>query len=393
MRRKILLAGAGASALLLVLAACSGTGGTSDGDAKTGGLVGSGTGESCTISAEIPVSAAFSLTGPAAQYGAGQKNALELAVENLNKAGTVKYKLTVEDDQTDPKQGIQLFEQFVAGGASVIVGPTLSNTAMQTDPIAQDGKTPVLGVSNTAEGITALGDYVFRDSLTEGAVIPQTIKAAKEAHDLKNVVVMYSNDDAFTTSGFQAMKAALEDNDVKIDKTITFSKADTDFHALLGQVKDANPDAIVVSALIDAAVPLVTQARELGIEVPIVGGNGFNSPALIKGAGQAAEGVIVGAAWNSASENEQNQQFLKDYKAKYNADPDQFAAQAYAGMQVIDEAVRLGCSGEREDIKTNLSKVKDLPTVLGDMSIDENRDAVQEALVQVIENGKFAILK
>ena len=204
---------------------------------------------------------------------------------------------------------------------------------------------------------------------------------------------MYSNDDAFTTSGYEAMKAALDDNSVKIIDTVKFSKADTDFHALLNQVKDAKPDAIVVSALLDAAVPLVTQARELGIDVPIVGGNGFNSPALIKGAGAAAEGVIVGAAWNSASENEQNQQFLKDYQAKYNAAPDQFAAQSYAGMQVIDEAVRLGCSGEREAIKTNLSKVKDLPTVLGDMSIDENRDAVQEALVQVIKDGKFTILK
>jgi branched-chain amino acid transport system substrate-binding protein len=393
MRRNILLAGAGASALLLVLAACSGTPAPGNSDAKAGGLTGTGNGAQCKISQEIPVSAAFSLTGAAAQYGAGQKNALELAVANLNKAGTVTYKLTVEDDQTDPKQGIQLFEQFVSNGTSVIVGPTLSNTAMQTDPVAQEGKTPVLGVSNTAAGVTALGDYVFRDSLTEGAVIPQTIKAAKEAHDLKNVVVMYSNDDAFTTSGYEAMKAALDKDGVKILDTVKFSKADTDFHALLDQVKNAKPDAIVVSALLDAAVPLVTQARELGIDVPIVGGNGFNSPALIKGAGAAAEGVIVGAAWNSASENEQNQQFLKDYQAKYNAAPDQFAAQSYAGMQVIDEAVRLGCSGEREDIKTNLSKVKDLPTVLGDMSIDKNRDAVQEALVQVIKDGKFTILK
>ncbi|GAA3761708.1 ABC transporter substrate-binding protein [Microbacterium kribbense] len=392
MRRTAIFAGAGISALALMLAACSGTG-AGDGNAKAGTLVGTGTGSSCTISGEVPVAAAFSLTGAAAQYGAGQKNAVELAVENLNKAGGVKYKLTVEDDQTDPKQGIQLFEQFVQDGSSVIIGPTLSNTAMQTDPVAQEGKTPVLGVSNTAEGITALGDYIFRDSLTEGAVIPQTIKAAVAAHTLKNVVLMYSNDDAFTTSGYQAMKAALDADGVKILDTVKFSKTDTDFHALLDQVKNAKPDAIVVSALLDAAVPLVTQARELGITVPIVGGNGFNSPALIKGAGAAAEGVIVGAAWNSASENPQNQQFLKDYQAKFNAAPDQFAAQAYAGMQVIDDAVRIGCSGEREAIKTNLSKVKDLPTVLGDMSIDSNRDAVQTALVQVIKDGKFTILK
>ena len=390
MRRNLMSAGATASVLLLVLAACGSSGESSGGDSS---LAGSGSGADCKISNDVPVAAAFSLTGAAGQYGAGQKNAVELAVEKLNAVGGVTYKLTVEDDQTDPKQGIQLFEKFVNDGTSIIVGPTLSNTAMQTDPVAQDGKTPVLGVSNTAAGITAIGDYVFRDSLTEDAVIPQTIKTAKDSLNLKNVVVMYSNDDAFTESGYKAMASALKKEGITISETLTFSKSDTDFRAILDKVKKEKPDALVVSALVDAAVPLVTQAREIGVDVPIVGGNGFNSPAMIKGAGEAAEGVIVGAAWNSAAENEQNQAFLKDYKAKFNADPDQFAAQAYAGMQVIDDAVRRGCSGEREDIKTNLSKVKDLPTVLGDFSIDENRDAVQIALVQVVKDGKFAILQ
>lgn len=392
MRYKIIPTAAAASALLLVLAACSPAGGGGGGDSATG-LVGTGSGAQCTISQDIPVAAAFSLTGAAAKYGAGQKNAVELAVADLNKVGGVKYKLTVEDDQTDPKQGIQLFEQFVQNGESVIIGPTLSNTAMQTDPVAQEGKTPVIGVSNTAEGVTALGDHVWRDSLTEGAVIPQTIKAATDKYNLKNVVVMYSNDDAFTESGYQAMADALKKDGVTVTETLTFSKTDTDFHALLDKVKKANPDAIVVSALLDAAVPLVTQAREIGITAPIVGGNGFNSPALISGAGTAAEGVIVGAAWNSASDNSQNQKFIADYKAKYSADPDQFAAQAYAGMQIIDNAVRIGCSGERDAINTNFAKVKDLQTVLGNFSFDENRDAVQDALVQVIKDGKFTILK
>lgn len=389
MNPKLVSSGIAASALLLVLAACGGSGGSSGGDE----LKGTGNGADCKISKPVPVSAAFSLTGAAGQYGAGQKNALKLAVDKMNAAGGITYKLKVEDDQTDPKQGIQLFEKFVNDGTSVIVGPTLSNAAMQTDPVAQDGKVPVVGVSNTAEGITALGDYVFRVSLTEGAVIPQTIAAATDKLGLKNVVVMYSNDDAFTESGYKAMAAALKKEGVKVSETLTFSKSDTDFHALLDKVKKQKPDAIVVSALIDAAVPLVTQTRELGIDAPIVGGNGFNSPGLIKGAGDAADGVIVGAAWNSASDNEQNQAFLKDYKAAFDADPDQFAAQSYAGMQAIDDAVRRGCSGAREDIKANLSKVKDLPTVLGKLSIDKNRDAVQEALVQVVKDGKFEILK
>ncbi|WP_211195770.1 ABC transporter substrate-binding protein [Agromyces sp. H66] len=382
---------AGGSLLLLALAACSTTPPAGD-DAEAGGLVGTGTGAECSIESEVPIAAAFSLTGAAAQYGSSQKNALEMAVDDLNEVGGVTYALTVEDDATDPQQAIQVFDGFISSGASVIIGPTLSNTAKQTNPIAQEAGVPVLGVSNTAAGITEIGDYIFRDSLTEDAVIPQTVAAAVEEFGLEKVVVMYSNDDAFTESGYQAFAAALEDEGVEVIETLTFSKTDTDFRALLDKAKQSDPDALVVSALIEAAVPLVTQAREIGIDAPIIGGNGFNSPALISGAGEAAEGVIVGAAWNSASENEQNVAFIEAYTERFDGAPDQFAAQAYAGMQIVDEAVRANCSGEREDIKAGLGGITGLPTVLGDVSINENRDAEHEALVQVVEGGKFAIL-
>src|SRR5680860_605507 len=272
MRKKLLSAAVCGSALLLAITGCSTPAETDS--AADGSLTGTGTGADCVIDSAIPIAASFSLTGAAAQYGAGQKNALELAVEDLNKIGGVTYDLTVEDDATDPKQAIQVFDTFIASDASIIIGPTLSNTAKQTNPIAQDAQVPVLGVSNTAAGITEIGDYIFRDSLTEDAVIPQTVKAAVDTLDVKKVVVMYSNDDAFTESGYQAFAKALEDQDVEVADTLTFSKSDTDFRALLNKAKQSNADAIVVSGLIDAAVPLVSQAREIGIDTPIIGGNG-----------------------------------------------------------------------------------------------------------------------
>lgn len=394
MRRTIVPAAA--ATLLIALSGCAGGDGGADGGGETaggGGLVGTGSGETCEIEDPVPVGAVLSLTGAAAHYGESQRNALELAAQQLNERGGVTYELTVEDDQTDPRQGITVFEQFASqDDVSVIIGPTLSNTAMQTNPVAQEEGVPVLGISNTAAGITDIGDYIFRDSLTEDAVIPQTVAKAKEALGLEKVVVMYSNDDAFTESGYDAFAAALEDNGIEIAETITFSKSDTDFRALLTQAREHDPDAIVVSALIEAAIPLVTQAREIGIDVPIIGGNGFNSPALMEGAGEAAEGVVVGAAWNSASDNPLNQEFIAAYSEEYGSPPDQFAAQAYAGLNLIDTAVRAGCSGERDDIKEQLGQLKDVPTVLGDFSITETRDADHPAVVQIVENGEFAVL-
>lgn len=379
-----------ASAATLVLAGC---GGGEGGGQSSVNLAGEGSGDSCVIEDPVPVSAALSLTGAAASYGESQQKGLELAKEELDQKEGVTYDLTVEDDQTDPRQGITLFEQFAGDGASIIIGPTLSNTAFQAQPIAQEEGVPVLAVSNTADGITAQGDYIFRDSLTEGQVIPQTVAKAKEVYDLEKVIVMYSNDDAFTESGYEVFASSLEDEGVEVIDTLTFSKADTDFRSLLTEAKGANPDAIVVSALIEAAIPLVTQARQLGIDVPIIGGNGFNNPQLMADAGEAAEGVVVGAAWNSSSDNPENTAFLEAYEAKFDSQPDQFAAQAYTGLMLIDQAVRANCSGERDDIKDGLGGIQDVPTVLGELSINEDRDAEHEAVVQVVQDGKFTVLE
>jgi branched-chain amino acid transport system substrate-binding protein len=379
-----------AVALAVLLSGCASEEGT---DTAAGTqATGEGTGDSCVIEEPVPVGAALSLTGAAASYGQSQQKGLEVAMDELDEKGGVEYDLTIEDDATDPKQGIAVFEQFISRDpVSVIIGPTLSNAAKTTNPIAQEEGVPVLGISNTAAGITEIGDYIFRDSLPETAVIPQTIGEAKEKLGLEKVVVMYSNDDAFTESGYQAFASALEEEGIEVAETLTFSKSDTDFRALLTEAKNAEPDAIVVSALIEAAIPLVTQARALGIDAPIIGGNGFNSPQLMADAGEAAEGVVVGAAWNSASDNPENAAFLEAFEAKHGGKPDQFAAQAYTGMMLVDQAVRAGCSGEREAIQSNLGQLEDVPTPLGSFSF-ENREPQHPAVVQVVEDGAFTVL-
>jgi branched-chain amino acid transport system substrate-binding protein len=379
-----------ATALTVTLAAC-----TSEGGGMTdGGLEGEGTGDDCTIASPVPVGAALSLTGAAASYGESQQRGLELAAEQLNAKGGVEYELTVEDDQTDPKQGIAVFEQLTADdGASVIIGPTLSTNAFQAQPIAQDEGVPVLAISNTVDGITEQGDYIFRDSLTESQVIPQTVAAAKAEHGLEKVVVMYANDDALSEAGGEVFAGALDAEGIEVADTLTFSVADTDFRALLTEAKATDPDALVVSSLIESAIPLVTQARELGIDVPIVGGNGFNNPQLMADAGDAAEGVVVGAAWNSASDTAENTAFLADFEELHGAQPDQFAAQAYTGLMLIDQAVRASCSGERDAIKEGLGAIEAVPTVLGELTINDERDAEHEAVVQVVEDGQFTVLE
>ncbi|MFN8558077.1 MAG: ABC transporter substrate-binding protein [Dehalococcoidia bacterium] len=343
---------------------------------------------------QASIGAVLSLTGTAAVFGQSQQKGIELAVNEINTNNTVpgvKMTLTVEDDAGDRNQGINAFNKLIGANVHAIIGPTLSNTALSTNPVAQEKKVPVLGVSNTAAGITDIGDYIFRDSLTEGDVIPQTVKKVAEKVKPKRAALLFANDDAFSKSGGDTMRDALKANGIEIVTEQQFSTNDKDFRAQLTAVRNANPDVVFVSALIGPAIGIVTQARELGIRAPIAGGNGFNTPELSKQAGEAAEGVVVGAAWNQASTAPKSQDFLKAYKAKYNADPDQFAAQAYTGVYILAEAVKRAGDLDRAAIRAALPTVKDLDTPLGKFSFNEKRDAQHSAVVQVVKGGKLVV--
>jgi branched-chain amino acid transport system substrate-binding protein len=346
----------------------------------------------------VKVGGALSMTGPAAVYGSSQRACIQAAVEELNKGGALKgvtLQAVLEDDASTKEQGIAVFQRFInRDKVSAIIGPTLSNTATAADPLAQGAGVPVVAISNTApKGITDIGDCIWRVSLTEAQVIPGALKRLQAKLGFKTAGVLYGNDDAFTQAGFNVMKSALEGAGIRILATQTFAKPDRDYNAQLTALKALSPDVLMVSALAENAAGIVAQARQLGWNVPVMGGNGFNSPAFIKNAGPAAEGVYVGTAWNKVSPDPVNQKFIETMKSR-GLDPDQFCAQAWTGVLVVAEAVRQsGMKGGRADIKSGLAKVKDLPTPLGKFSFLENRDGSHEPSVQVVKGGRFEIFQ
>jgi len=225
-------------------------------------------------------------------------------------------------------------------------------------------------------------------------VIPNTIRVARENLGLGKVAVFYGNDDAFTKGGYDAFKKALFDAEIQVLSEQTFAKGDRDFSPQLTQIKADKPDAIIVSALVEEASGIVSQARQLGIPatVPIIGGNGFNSPALIRNAGEASEGVIMGAAWNASADNPLNKKFVEAFTAKYGTPPDQFAAQAYAGVYIANEAIRkAGSPDDCKAIRDALAGIGDFDTVLGKFSFTPARDADHTPVVQVVKGGKFVV--
>lgn len=352
------------------------------------------------LPAEITLGAVHDLSGATAVYGTSIQKGIDLAVKQINAqkflGQGVTLKVTYEDAAGDPKQAIAAFEKLTAdSNITAILGPTLSSEAKSADPVAQEAKVPVVASSNTASGITEIGDYIFRTSLPESDVVPNTVKVTVAAFGLKKVAIIYGNDDAFTQSGYEVFKAALTDAKVEIVDTETFAKGDTDFSAQLTKIKGLNPDAIIVSALAEEAANILTQARTLAIpdSVRIIGGNGFNSPKLAENAGEAAEGAISGAAWNIASAFPANVEFVKAFKAEYSSDPDQFAAQAYTAAWVTALAIKNAGSVDHAAVRDALAKIANFDSPLGSYSFNDKRDPVHAPVVLVVKDGKFEVFQ
>jgi branched-chain amino acid transport system substrate-binding protein len=340
------------------------------------------------------------LSGATAVYGTSIQKGIDLAVKQMNAqkflGEGVTVKVSYVDASGDPKQAIAAYEKLIADpNVTVILGPTLSSEAKSADPLAQQAGMPVIASSNTADGITSIGDYIFRTSLPESAVIPNTIKVTKSALKLTKVALMYGNDDAFTQSGYDVFKAALTAEGIQILTEETFAKGDTDFSAQLTKIKSLNPDAIVVSALAEEAANIMVQARTLGIpdSVRIIGGNGFNSPKLAQIAGTAAEGAISGSAWNVASTYPASVDFVKAFNAEYNAAPDQFAAQAYTAAWAAATAVKNAGSVDHAAVRDALAKISGMESPLGSFSFNDKRDPVHDAVVLTVKNGAFVVFQ
>ncbi len=352
------------------------------------------------LPAEITLGAVHDLSGATALYGTSIQKGIDLAVKQMNEqhflGEGVTVKVAYEDAAGDPKQAIAAFEKLIANpDVVVILGPTLSSEAKSADPVAQEAGMPVIASSNTATGITEIGDYIFRTSLPESAVIPNTVTVTKDALGLNKVAVMYGNDDAFTQSGYDVFKAALDAEGIEILTEETFAKGDTDFSAQLTKIQSLNPDAIIVSALAEEAANIMIQARTLGIpeSVHIIGGNGFNSPKLAEIAGPAAEGAISGSAWNVASTFPASADFVEAFNAEYGGDPDQFAAQAYTATWAAATAIKNAGSVDHAAVRDAIAQIKDMDSPLGVFSFDANRDPVHDAVVLVVQNGEFVVFQ
>jgi branched-chain amino acid transport system substrate-binding protein len=332
------------------------------------------------------------VTGGAGVYGTPQKNAYELANDDIKSgkidAGGANLTFDVQDAATDPAQVTNLMQKFTTDGSTpIVLGPTLSGEAFKAFPIAVKANFPVMGTSTTAEGVTAMGPTVYRDSLAESQVIPTTVKRTRERWHYKTAAIIYGDDNAFTKTDGDIFARELKAAGVDVVDTETFHIKDTDFQPALTRIESKHPDVIAIGALFPEATKIIQQAGKLGIKTHMIGGNGLNSPEMYTVAGPAAQGTVVGAAWYSGAKYPSNVAFVKSYTAKYGKGPDQFAAQSYAAAQIVAYLVAHGAT-TKDEMAGALKNVRVIQTVLGPIGFDSNRDVKSSPVIlSIVKNG------
>jgi branched-chain amino acid transport system substrate-binding protein len=343
----------------------------------------------------VTVGVIADVTGSAAVYGTMQKNAYLLANDDIKAgiidAGGANLSFDVEDAASDGAQVVNLMQKFTTDGTTpLVMGPTLSGEAFKAFPIAKAANFPVMGTSTTAEGVTAIGPTVYRDSLAESQAIPPTVAAVQKKWHAKTVAIIYGDDNAFTKTDGDLFKSEFEKSGATVVDTETFHIGDKDFQAALTRIDSKKPDVIAIGGLFPEATKIIQQAGTLGIKAHMLGGNGLNSTQMYAVAGPSSQGVVVGAAWFIGGKEGGNLDFVKRFKAKFGNDPDQFAAQAYAGAQVVAALVKNGAT-TKEQVLAGLHDFKAVTTVLGPIGFDENRDVKASPVVLQISPNGFAL--
>ena len=349
----------------------------------------------------INVGAAHALSGPFAANGQSIRNGIDLAVQEINSGvflGGGILQVIWEDTAGNKDQAAAAFNKLINEDQVVaIFGPTLSRSAFTAIPIAQGAGVPVIGSSNTASGISNIGDFVFQTNLPESVIASNTIQWANELLGLQRVVMMYDNTDAFTQASHAAFTQALSNQDIEVVATVSFSGGDTDFSGQLAEIASLEPDAIILSALAEEAANIIIQARQLAEgssnEIRFIGGNSFASPAFFALGGEAANGAISGTAWNVNDISGSNRAFVADYQAAYGSPPDQLAAQSYTAVWALATALRNADSTDRAAIRDALDNMERIESPLGLFTFDDNRGPSHLPTVQVADNGTFVIFQ
>ncbi len=343
---------------------------------------------------EIVIGQFASLTGSKATFGISSDNGVKLAVEDVNKAGGLlgkQIKLVTEDNQGKPSETQTVVQKLINRDKVIaVIGEVASSNSKAGAPICQQNKIPMVSPASTNPEVTNIGDYIFRVCFIDPFQATVMSKFAMNSLKVKRVAVLIDQKNAYSTG--------LADNFIKtftsmggeIIEEQKYSEGDKDFKAQLTSIKSKNPDAVFIPGYFTEVGLIAIQAREIGLNIPLFGSDGWESEKLTEGkAKDALEGCFFSTHVSTEDPSPKIQDFLKKYRDKYKSEPDAMAFLGYDAAALLFDAIKRANSTEGQKIRDELAKSKDFPGVTGMITINEQRNAVKPAVILQIKDGKF----
>ena len=343
---------------------------------------------------EISIGVVVALTGQHAEpYGFPMQRGFEMAREEINSLGGVNLTFITVDDRSSAEGAKEAVQSLVDQGVPAIVGLAISTHLKEAAPIAQENQVIAFSSVSSAAGLSGIGNFIFRASLATNISIPSGVTATKEIIGYQKVATIYDEIDVYARSSNDVLNTVLEENGVEILIQETFKTGDTDFSQQLTNIMAVEPDALFISALAQEIALIVGQTADVGFPDAIR----VISPDLtmdeVQKAGEGAEGTIGFIGWSLTSDAPGNQAFVENYRAKYGLDPEPWAAQSYATLYILANAIKTAQSADSTAIRDALAQTKDLPTILGDFSFNPDGDALYDQIVLIVKDGEFQVFE
>ncbi len=368
--------------LAAMTAGCGGGGGKKAADNKGGG--------------EALIGANYEQTGNVASYGKSCIDGVQLALEEINKAGGVngkKLKLVQVDNKSEPSESGNAATKLISQNKLIaITGPATSGCTMAQEPVISASKVTCVAPTATADAITfdpktnKVRQFVFRTCFIDPYQGSVMAKFAQDQLKVKSVAIYRDNSSDYSKGLADAFKQNFKG---KIVAEEAYLAKDLDFKAALTKIKAANPEAIYVPGYYEEVGKIVKQAREMGLDVPLMGGDGWDSPQLISIAGKAAlNKTYYSSAYSADDTDPSTQKFIKAFQEKYKKMPDFFALEGYNTILVIADAYKRAGSEDSVKIAEAMAKTKDLQIAGGKLTFDEKHNPIVPAIIIEIKDGK-----
>jgi len=335
----------------------------------------------------------FSLTGGQATFGISSQHGIEMAVKEANAAGGVKGKkleTRVYDDQGKPEEAANAATRLVnQDHVAVILGEVASTNSIAMANVAQPAQVPMITPTSTNPKVTQIGDYISRVCFIDPFQGFVMARFARENLKLNKVAVLRDLKSDYSTGLTDVFTRKFTEMGGKIVAVETYNQGDSDFRGQLTAIKRANPDGIYVPGYYSEVGVIARQARELGLAVPLMGGDGWDSVKLFELGGSAVEGHYFSNHYSADDPSPRVQKFVAAYKAAYGEVPDALATLAYDAAGVAIDAMRRAPDLSGKALRDAINQTKDYPGVAGNVTLDSQRNAVKPAVVLKVGKGKF----